>query len=70
METLRHGEKQSLEDFIATENHIVMDARFTLIEMLLGARHADRKPEETHTCMKVVSGLYAVSQKGRNMRLV
>ena len=38
METLRHGEKQSLEDFIATENHIIMDARFTLIEMLLGAK--------------------------------
>ncbi len=54
MEILRQGEKQSYENFIEKEKHLIKDARFTLIEMLQGERNVDRSSEKARCCTKVV----------------
>ena len=54
MEILRHGEKQSLEDFVAKERHLIKDARFTLIEMIREEHDAGENVEKTYAFTKVV----------------
>ena len=54
IEILRHGEKQSLEDFVAKERHLIKDARFTLIEMIREEHDAGENVEKTYAFTKVV----------------